>query len=1299
MSKLKKIIKGLIIFIIVLLMLPVLALLALQTPFAKAKLAEFAEKQLNEMLNAELTIGKIEGNFISKLNVADILLMQENDTVAYLEKIGLKYRLTALLKSEILVEEVNIASPLLLLVQHNDSTWNFAKLMKPTPDEPEDSDSEFGMKINLKKITLTDGKIKIDALNQKIPKKISDLFVQINGHYAAEDIALNITEFRFFTENPELELQNLSLGFNLKNGILKLDDFLLKTSRNMLTANAVFDPQFKKPTRFELSANSIDADEFRAFLPDNFTLLAKPDFSLEATIEDEISLISASLTNRQQWIKMQFSSLNISEFIAHTDSVEPDYELQINMQNLNPNEWITLQPLNSVLNGKLNLKGKGREPSTMNTSVNADLSGSVLYAQAFRNLLMGFQLNSGDISGKATASGNFGSLEIISFVHQFTSKFPAYNLQLVTQNFDISPFTQKPEYATSLNIDAKVSGSGFDPKKMHANANIAAQNSMVAGIPLHSFLTDLNFRNNNVLINKLHTATETIDLEISGNYHLNDYSSLQMALQITDASEISLFTGIDSIETAGKITANLHGTPAKMNIDALMNLYKTRYTGYKIDTLTFIADGILQNFNKVYMKANANARGLDISGIAVNELQLDAVTNIDTTGLKLKATADEMYAQLNTLVAMGEKINIGLSDILFRYRERELKQNSETAHITIAENDYRIDSLHLLSEGNNGMQDIFIHGIVDRKGEQNFIFDIKNAELEKWLPLFAPEQDIKGLANIKALLTGNAAAPALTAFVNLDGTTYEDYRLDTLNANMLIADGLMQMKMHIVPQDKGRFMLQANAPANIRIDSMQFALVPAKTDSIQAKLNVTRFPLAVLNMFVASDKLEGYLESDMKVTGTIENPQPSGNLMLKDGIFQFKQYGIDYPEMSADILFDPDRIRLNDFLIRSKKGKLTASGDMRFNSQFYNAELNNSEIDIVFDRFQPFAHRQFNMELNGNAGLRGNSDSLRFSGDINIPSSEFYLPAVLALMGKAPAPDIIQPLLVTELEKMQPGDSVVVRINPTDTTKKSENNILDKLRGKMRVRIPRNTWIKNEDMRIELSGDVDVLKNSDFFEIFGSVDVVRGQYNMLGKVFVIKNGVITFTGGENINPMLDVSAVYTFRDREKVLRELLLSVNGEATAPEIRFTLDEKALSEGDALSYIIFGTSMDELGTSQQQGLSEGIDALGMAQTAAASVLSSQLTKLLGNTFNVDYVEFKTGSSFDSGSFIVGKYITNKLFMSYERNFGQHTGNKDISEYEMKMEYELFRFLFLQLTASPLRNGIDLIFKVNAAH
>lgn len=233
-------------------------------------------------------------------------------------------------------------------------------------------------------------------------------------------------------------------------------------------------------------------------------------------------------------------------------------------------------------------------------------------------------------------------------------------------------------------------------------------------------------------------------------------------------------------------------------------------------------------------------------------------------------------------------------------------------------------------------------------------------------------------------------------------------------------------------------------------------------------------------------------------------------------------------------------------------------------------------------------------------------------------------------------------------------------------------------------------------MHIELSGDLELIKHEDFFEIFGTVDVVRGQYDLLGKTFVIEEGTIRFQGGEDIVPQLDIKASYSFRTSERIEQELTVKVSGTAESPAVSFSMDDESVNEGDALSYILFGKGMNELSTDQQSNLS-GSGGGSLAGNAAATLISSQISGFLGNKLNMDYLEIKSEGGFENATVVVGKYITNDLFVSYEQRFGGRNEKDDLSTYEVKLEYELFKFLFLQLNNSSVDSGFDIIFKLDS--
>jgi translocation and assembly module TamB len=297
------------------------------------------------------------------------------------------------------------------------------------------------------------------------------------------------------------------------------------------------------------------------------------------------------------------------------------------------------------------------------------------------------------------------------------------------------------------------------------------------------------------------------------------------------------------------------------------------------------------------------------------------------------------------------------------------------------------------------------------------------------------------------------------------------------------------------------------------------------------------------------------------------------------------------------------------------------------------------------------------------------------------------------MVGKVNTPEMPKPILVQEAEKMNISlDSLDIKTFQIEKPDSVIFNYLDDLQGQLRVRIPKNTWIKNQDLRIEISGDLELKKNKDYFELFGAIEIIRGQYDLLGRTFIIKEGSINFQGGEELMPVININASYSFRDIQQTRQELEVQISGTSESPEVEFLLSGNSISEGDALSYILFGKSMNQLTINEQQNV-ESAGGGNLAQKAAASVLSPQLSNFLSDKLNVDYIEIKSDGSFDNASVVVGKYLTDDLFVSYEQRFGE-TDEKNIAKYEVKAEYELFRFLFFELNNSSSDSGFDIIVK-----
>src|SRR6056297_3373983 len=90
------------------LILLLLVSLLIQTRPVKERIARISEKQAGNVLNGELSIGKIDGNFFTGLSLENILLTYQNDTLAYIEKFSANYNLLPLLSRKLDVTSAEI---------------------------------------------------------------------------------------------------------------------------------------------------------------------------------------------------------------------------------------------------------------------------------------------------------------------------------------------------------------------------------------------------------------------------------------------------------------------------------------------------------------------------------------------------------------------------------------------------------------------------------------------------------------------------------------------------------------------------------------------------------------------------------------------------------------------------------------------------------------------------------------------------------------------------------------------------------------------------------------------------------------------------------------------------------------------------------------------------------------------------------------------------------------------------------------------------------------------------------------
>ena len=1264
--------------------------LGIQMPFVKKKIAGIAENQAAAFIEGKLTLGSITGNFFTGIQLNEVLWLNDNDTIAYIPELSATYSLLPLLNSELVIRTAAVVRPRFFLKQERDSTWNVQHLIKSQPKDTLAQDtSASSFTIDVKQFTINNGYIGVQSFDSIIPKQIVSLNLALEGFYSEDNQQLDISSFNFITLQPDLALKELTLAFSRNDAHMQLKDLKIETARNHLSARAEYNESGERSGSAMLQSEPVNINEFSFILPD-ITLPAHPQLDFNARLQGDRVEANLSIADEGQEINLNVISENLYRFLTDTTRKNLQYLVDATFKQIDVAHWTGNSQLNYKINGSLQLDGKGISPETAIADVKGKFYDLRLSERPVDRLNLELSYNRGDAQGLITGNGNFGSLRLESDVRNITGNNPKYDVLLITRKLNLAMLTGNDSLASSLNIDAQITGQGFDPETLRAVADIKMKNSTFQTIQLDTLLADMGYSAKNIDIDSLLLITESLRLTAHGRYSMNASSSVKLNASFSGLNEFRAFIPVDSLETSGTLTALLAGTSDSLKIKAELEVNETKYGSLMLQALDLDANGFIA-FGDTLVHADVRASGFSTGSFILDSINMAIDASTDSVYLAGSMYNQDLQTSLRAGLTFGEPLKVLVDDLVLDYKDQHLEMQHPPASISIGETAYRIDNFKMASGSADSAQSISIAGVIDRAGTQDLSLVILNVDVGTLVNSFNEEMKAAGIFSLNLNVSGRAASPVMDGKFGLDNASLNDYEFTEFGGNIGLQDNELNLDVSLIPADSGKISIEGRMPASFRIDSMQFDFNPDAP--VQAKFVADRFPLAVMQAFNFTEEIAGFLQADVDVSGTLKDIKPEGKLRLLEASVKIPEYGVDYKTIKLNVNFTPEEIVLDTFNITSDDGTMYADGKIDFKGGFYKGDIADSKISVFFDKFNPFDHKQFNMVLSGQANLKGKPGEVVFSGDLKIPESEFNLPAVMAMLGKFNAPEMPTPILMRELaEHNHQGDSLIVKRPSPGIDTAGPTLYMENVSGKLKVSIPKNTWIKSEELRLELSGDIELIKNKAYFEIFGTVDVVRGQYEILGRTFKIDKGHISLQGGEKVNPVMDITASYTFRNAERAEQELTVNVTGDIDTPAVKFELDGSAISEGDAMSYIMFGKSLDQLTLDQQQNV-EGAGGGSMAANAAASILSSQLTKFLGSTLNVDYIELKSGDGFDNATLVVGKYITNDLFISYEQLFGQASENNP-KAYEVKLEYEIFRWLFLQLNNSSRDSGFDVIYK-----
>ena len=558
----------------------------------------------------------------------------------------------------------------------------------------------------------------------------------------------------------------------------------------------------------------------------------------------------------------------------------------------------------------------------------------------------------------------------------------------------------------------------------------------------------------------------------------------------------------------------------------------------------------------------------------------------------------------------------------------------------------------------SGRQELSAQGILSAAGVLEADVQVQRLQLLPHVRAVVPAADtVDGEVALRLRLRGTLAQPQGEGVLHVTSLRWQQRALGEVRSQFQ-ANGTA-VGIDLYWRDRQRELLHLSG--DVALDARQ---------ALSLQLQATDVDLQVLTaLSSAITHSTGKLQVDLRVAGTVPQPQVYGTLRLDDGTVQLRATGIRYKDIKAHLVCTGQRVEVVQLHAESGDGSLDLTGW----AESAGLTLRRLDVALQMQQFTFMYTPELEAVVSAVLTLRGSLEEMLATGTVTVPRARAQLSG--KLVG---GPEAVQPWQLTVDGVYSSGPKNVT----AEETPSVGHHItsLAFLRANVQVELPQNVWVRGPGTAVELGGAVILTKELDEpFVLGGTVETVRGFASFYSGKFAVEQGRVTFTGSPEINPVLDVTVT-----REVAGYVVSIHVSGRAKSPQLHLS-STPDLPQADIVTLLVVGKTTDRLTASERSGLS------GQAQQIVGNVAAGELEQLLAKPLGLDSVDIQTGEKLGDGRVSIGRYITQDIFLSYERQLGDKEGNK------VGIEYSVNRHLKLKGSSSDTgASALDILWRID---
>jgi autotransporter translocation and assembly factor TamB len=747
------------------------------------------------------------------------------------------------------------------------------------------------------------------------------------------------------------------------------------------------------------------------------------------------------------------------------------------------------------------------------------------------------------------------------------------------------------------------------------------------------------------------------ELEYSGDINVD------AQVQLDDLADFRDQIFIKEMRGRGKAEVNLSGKTEDFNV-------KGEFTSdscyvYELFSSDALVQVDVENF-LTSEKGQAQIRFLDGQAWGVDYDSLVSRIKMDNHQYQIdSAWMGSDYLNVNLwgeLDAARTPQTLIIYQMIISYQGNQLESSTPTV-INIDTNRVEIGKWVLTAATGS----VEASGTIDDQERMNLTVGLSEFDVAPWAGLLTTEPT-EGLLSGETVLTGDFLNPEIEAKLQIHNFRFRDMRLGQLTADASYANKRLQVKDLSVTEHGWDYSFTGFVPLDLSFVYVEQRLLE---EPQSLKMTARGNELELIRLFIPDiEYLTGDFEGQLNISGSLLHPQFEGQMTLRDGELKFAQLADPVRRLEADVRMKNENLILDQVSGIMERGSTRSRGIL-------------SRIWGIFSKEK---------KVNGTVNAFGTIDltdvrkakyNLYFNGE-NVPVDYEYADlTALAnvdgqITGQSP-PLVTANISLSELFYREPFSNTGsggFAYSPEVAQELWDWN-LD-------VSVTNNCWIINDDVNLEFKGNVLVLRDAGQLMILGNMETIRGSYFLYGTKFTIEKGSFYFDNLHRIDPTIDFlvstnlwggssassggSSLLSGASSNKIE----LAIGGTLSEPEVKPASGSPYSSE-DVIELLAF-----------QRGLGS-VDSAGVG-----SLFQERVLKSLGGAYSSRLLENIAGRSLGVETFeivptwsdkfrltdaqiTVGKYISDKVYLSYTRRLSQSSGQ------EAGVEYRLNKHLLLE--------------------